>query len=363
MTTLRSDADDAARRTYLGVGRGTLVAVDDSTKMQEVTIRARFGRMLTNVEHWHPYGFTSVPLKPDDQEQRQAEVLVSYLGGSLDHPVVIGIGDRRHRPKNLKPGESSHHDDQGQHTHLTRAGINATGKKVTITGGDDGSGRAVKPATANFELNEQLKGLRADLSQIKDSHHALFDVVSKLRNNIEGVLPTLVPVNLATQVTNALSGSPAGLDAMKALASGQLQAYFQNALKDALLGFLDPSRIMNAASVLSGGIEGIIAAAQAQIANLIASNPVIGAVDDLVDELAALNASGGPAAAIAAKAADLQGQIDALTSANPIISQVAQLRSTLQGLLDQAGPGLNFLAPQQRLTQGQTSSMRFGGPG
>jgi len=363
MTTLRSDADDAARRSFLGVSRGTLVQASDQTKLQEVTVRARFGRMLTNVEHWHPYGFTSVPLAPTDQEQNQAEVLLTYLGGSPDHPVVISVADRRNRPKNMKPGESAHHDDQKQHVHLTRDGINQTGKKVTITGGDDGSGRAVKPDTANFELNEQLRGLRADLSQIKDSHHALFDVVSKLRNNIESVVPTLVPVNLATQVTNALSGSPAGLDAMKALASGQLQGYFQNALKDALQGFLDPSRIMNATSVLSGGIEGIIAAAQAQIANLASANPVIGAVDDLVDELANLNASGGPVAAIAAKAADLQGQIDALTGANPIIGQVAQLRATLQGLLDQAGPGLNFLAPQQRLTQGQTKSMRFGGPG
>ncbi|MBP2494719.1 phage gp45-like [Methylobacterium sp. PvP062] len=363
MTTLRSDADDAARRAYLGVGRGTLVEVDDSTKMQEVTVRARFGRMLTNVEHWHPYGFTSVPLKPDDQEQRQAEVLITYLGGSLDHPVVVGIGDRRHRPKNLKAGESSHHDDQRQHTHLTRDGVNQTGKKVTITGGDDGSGRAVKPATDNFELNEQLKGLAARLSQVEDSHHALFDVVSKFRQNAEQVVPALVPVNAATQVTNALSGAPTGLDAMKALAEGKLTGYLQNALQRGLKAFLDPGRLMGMTSLLAGNVESLIAGLEAQIAGLIANNPVIGMVDDLVDELEALNASGGPEAAIAAKTAELTGQIEQLTGANPVIGQIANLRGRLQQLADQAGPAMNFLEPQKRLVQGQTKSMRFGGPG
>lgn len=356
MTTLRSDADDAARRAYLGVSRGTLVQAGDQTKLQEVSVRARFGRMLTNVEHWHPYGFTSVPLPPTDQQQNQAEVLLTYLGGSPDHPVVISVADRRHRPKNLKPGESSHHDDQGQHTHLTRDGINSTGKKVTITGGDDGSGRAVKPDTANFELNEQLKGLAARVAQAEKNLHGLFDATSQLRAIAQTVIPGL------SVLQPLLNQDPSGLPAMAAAIEGKAQAYLQQQVQQALQLFLNPN-LAALESLLGGGIEGLIAAAQAQIANLIAANPVIGAVDDLVDELAALNASGGPVAAIAAKAADLQGQIDALTSVNPVIGQVAQLRSTLQGLLDQAGPGLNFLAPQQRLTQGQTKSMRFGGPG
>ncbi|WP_426315502.1 phage baseplate assembly protein domain-containing protein [Methylobacterium fujisawaense] len=356
MSTLRAGGDDSARRAYLGIARGTLVSVDDSTKLQEHTVRAWFGDQFTNVEHWHPYGFSSVPLKPSDQQQGQAEVLVAAVGGNPDHPVVIATADRRHRPKNLKPGESSHHDDQKQHVHLTREGVNATGKKMTITAGD-------KPATKDFELNEQLKGLAARLSQVEDSHHALFDVVSKFRQNAEAVVQGLGPLNLATQVTTALSGAPAGLDAMKALAEGKLTGYLQNALQRGLKSFLDPGRLMGMASLLSGGVEGLIANLEAQIAGLIANNPVIGLVDDLVDELEALNASGGPEAAIAAKAAELTGQIEQLTGANPIIGQIANLRGRLQQLADQAGPALNFLEPQKRLVQGLTKSMRFGGPG
>lgn len=356
MSTLRSDADDAARRAYIGVTRGTLVEASDGTKMQEVTVRGRFGRMLTNVEHWHPYGFSSVPLKPSDQEQGQAEVLLAYLGGSPDHPVALGIADRRHRPKNMKPGESAHHDDQKQHVHLTRDGINTTGKKLTLTAGP-------KPATKDFELNEQLKGLAARVAQVEDSHHAMFDVVSKLRQNIEQVVPTLIPLNLATQVTTALSGLPAGLDAMKALAEGKLTGYLQNAIQRGLKAFLDPGRLLGMASLMGGNLEALIAGLESQIAGLIANNPVIGLVDDLVDELAALNASGGPEAAIAAKAAELTGQIQQLTGANPVIGQIANLRGALQRLADEAGPGLNFLEPQKRLVQGLTKSMRFGGPG
>ena len=356
MSTMRAGGDDAARRAYLGIARGTLVSVDDSTKLQEHTVRAWFGDQFTNVEHWHPYGFSSVPLKPTDQDQGQAEVLVAAVGGNPDHPVVIATADRRHRPKNMKPGESAHHDDQKQHVHLTRDGINTTGKKLTLTAGP-------KPATDNFELNEQLKGIAARLSQVEDSHHAMHNVASMLRDNVEQLVPGLKALNLATKVTDALSGLPTGLDAMKQLAEGKLTGYLQNAIQRGLKAFLDPGRLMGMASLLSGNVEGLIAGLEAQIAGLIRNNPVIGLVDDLVDELGALNASGGPEAAVAAKAAELTGQIDQLTRANPVIGQIANLRSTLQRLADQAGPALNFLEPQKRLVQGLTKSMRFGGPG
>lgn len=351
---IRKTLSAAARGAMLAFSRGTLSKASDATKMQEVDVRTLLGEAFSGIEHWHSYGITHVPLPPDSKGA--AEALVAFLGGSRSLPVVIAIADRRHRPKNLKPGESQHHDDQGQHTHLTRDGVNQTGKKVTITGGDDGSGRAVKPDTANFELNEQLKGLAARVAQAEKNLHGLFDATSQLRAIAQTVIPGL------SVLQPLLNQDPSGLPAMAAAIEGKAQAYLQQQVQQALQMFLNPN-LAALTSLLSGGVEGLIAAAQAQIANLIAANPIIGAVDDLVDELAALNASGGPAAAIAAKAADLQGQIDALTGANPVIGQIAQLRATLQGLIDQAGPGLNFLAPQQRLTQGQTKSMRFGGPG
>ena len=101
---MRSDADDAARRAYLGVNRATLVTANDGPKMQELTVRNRFGERVTNVEHWSPAGFSHVPMPPDGKAE--AEVLIAHLGGSPDHPVVIATADRRSRPKNLKEGDT-----------------------------------------------------------------------------------------------------------------------------------------------------------------------------------------------------------------------------------------------------------------
>lgn len=120
-STMRSGGDDAARRSYLGVSRATIVEADDKPKMQELTVRARVSEQWTNVEHWQGYGSTYVPLPPD--KDGEAEVLLAYLGGSPDHPVAIGVADRRHRPKNLKPGDVAHHDHRGQSTVFSEKGV------------------------------------------------------------------------------------------------------------------------------------------------------------------------------------------------------------------------------------------------
>ncbi|XYD09850.1 phage baseplate assembly protein [Methylobacterium sp. NMS12] len=351
---IRKTLSAAARGAMLAFSRGTLTKASDATKMQEVDVKGLLGEAFSGIEHWHPYGITHVPLPPDSKGA--AEALVAFLGGSRSHPVVIAIADRRHRPKNLKPGESAHHDDQGQSTHLTRSGINQTGKKVTITGGDDGSGRAVKPATKDFELNEQLKGMAARLAQAERNLHGLFDVTSKLREIAQAQIPGLAVL------APILNQDPSGLKAMEAAIEAKAKAYLQEQVEQALQRFLNPN-LAGLASLLSGGVEGLIAGLEAQIAGLIANNPVIGLVDDLVDEMEALSASGGPEAAIAEKAAELTGRIEQLTGANPVIGQIANLRGRLQQLADQAGPALNFLEPQKRLVQGLTKSMRFGGPG
>lgn len=232
---------------------------------------------------------------------------------------------------------------------------NPAGKKITI-------GSGVKPDAATHELNEQLKGLRADLSQVKDSHHALFDVVSKLRMNVESVVPALIPVNAAAQVTAALSGSAAGLDVMKGLAEGKLQDFFQNALKDGLKGFLDPSRLLGATSLL-GGLEGIMAGLEGQLADLAAGNPIVQTMDSLAQRLEDLGSPEGASAAVQEEIGAVQGQLSGLISGAPVLGQVLGLRNKLAALSDQAGPALNFLEPQKRLVQGITKSMRFGGPG
>ncbi len=138
---------------------------------------------------------------------------------------------------------------------------------------------------------------------------------------------------------------------------GKAVAYLQQHVSDALAKFTSPN-IGSISSVLSGGIEGLISAATAEIASLVSANPVISTVDSLTQELAALQSSGSPAT-IAAMAPAIQGLIDSATASNPVLGQVANLRSTLASLLTSAGPGIGFLAPQQRMVQGLTKSLKL----
>lgn len=400
-TTTRTSGD----RVVASLSRGIITKINDSPFMQELGVRIRDQQDLTDVEHWHPAGVTHYPMPPD--ARGAAEIILATLTGNNSHPIALPAADRRFRPNGMKPGDTAVADANKQTIHLgpvsvvldspkrfdlrvsadqgagqaKNQGANLTAEKkpstsitgkaagtlattstdaTTVVGKTVGVTAGTKPETAgNHELNQQLKGVVAQLTQLKDSHHALFDIVSKLRANAESVVQGLAPLNAATQVTAALSGSPAGLAVMKALASGQLQAYFQNAIQTALQDFLNPARMLGAASVLSGGVEGLIAQAQAQLANLIAANPVAAQVDGLLSRIEALaDAPLAPDIAGAASAA-LQAQVDYLTRQNPVVGQVAQLRQALQALIDGAGPGLGFLAPQQRLVQGLTRSMLF----
>jgi alkanesulfonate monooxygenase SsuD/methylene tetrahydromethanopterin reductase-like flavin-dependent oxidoreductase (luciferase family) len=141
---------------------------------------------------------------------------------------------------------------------------------------------------------------------------------------------------------------------------GQAQAYLQKTVEQALQKFLTPN-LAALQSVLGAGLEAQINSLKGQIADLITNNPVVQAVDDLKDELAALTASGGAADIVAKGTAALQKQVGALAAGNPVVGTVQALRAQLDAIVSQAGPGLNFLAPQQRLVQGKTRSMRFGG--
>ena len=131
MTKLRETPTTGSRRAMLGVSRGVLLKSKDSTRMQAVEVEVFKGEKHQDVEHWHPFGFSSRPKGPEGD--KHAEVLVAYLGGSRSHPVVIAVADRRYRPKDLKEGESRIHDAFGQEVHMGEDGMTIKGaKKLTF---------------------------------------------------------------------------------------------------------------------------------------------------------------------------------------------------------------------------------------
>jgi phage gp45-like len=125
-----NDLFDTMRRTLLSVVRATFVSADDSKKMQELTVRTRWGETQKEVEYWQPHGFSHVPLPPD--KEHQAEVLLAYLGGAAEHPVAIAVADRRHRPTNLKEGDVAMFDHRKQIVTFHKDGVTKQ-SPLTIT--------------------------------------------------------------------------------------------------------------------------------------------------------------------------------------------------------------------------------------
>lgn len=117
--------------------RVTLNKADDDPKWQEASADGFNSDSREKIERVQSYGYTSVPLPRDEQKQSSnsgsasdgeqpkgpaAEGIVAYMGGQRNHPVLIAVDDRRHRPRGMKPGESAQYDDQGQMTYLKRDG-------------------------------------------------------------------------------------------------------------------------------------------------------------------------------------------------------------------------------------------------
>lgn len=108
--------------------RATVALVNATGAMQRVQVRLLNNEAKSNLEHFETYGLTSNP-------QTGAEGVGLFFSGDRSHGVVICVGDRRFRLKNLVPGEVALYDDLGQKIHLTRDGIviDGAGKDLLIT--------------------------------------------------------------------------------------------------------------------------------------------------------------------------------------------------------------------------------------
>jgi phage baseplate assembly protein V len=123
--------DRLLNRVQMMIGRGTIAAIDDAPKLQEVQVEMLADETHEAVEHVLPYGFTAHPLPG-------AEAVMVSVGGIRSAGMVITIADRRYRLTGLPQGEVALHDDQGQRVHLTRDGIViSSGQGISIeTEGD-----------------------------------------------------------------------------------------------------------------------------------------------------------------------------------------------------------------------------------
>ncbi len=134
------------------ISRATFTTADDSQLLQELTIALFTGEVQKTIEHFHPYGFTTVPLPPSQATgvQAAAEAIIAFVSSNRSHGVALMVADRRHRLGDLQPGEIAHHDDQTHQRVIHRDGVydSAPNSKLhqqriqkpsdTVTGGLNG---------------------------------------------------------------------------------------------------------------------------------------------------------------------------------------------------------------------------------
>jgi len=95
--------------------RGVVRLVKDSPGVQQLQLSLLAGETTPDsVEHVQPYGFTSVP-------QVGAEPAIAlFPQGERSHAIVLVVGDRRYRLRDLSAGEVALFDDQDQKLVLGR---------------------------------------------------------------------------------------------------------------------------------------------------------------------------------------------------------------------------------------------------
>ena len=163
---LRRWLDPIRRKIRLIVNRAIVTAVLDDQGFQVLQLKGLPREVLDKIERFQNYGFTSVPLTG-------SEAIVAFVGGSRSHGVAIAVDDRRHRKKNLQPGEVALYSDEGDSITLKRGNlieIKGTGKldinvpDIKITADtkwliQSFNGQFVGTAFSFFGLTIQIQGL------------------------------------------------------------------------------------------------------------------------------------------------------------------------------------------------------------
>ncbi|MEY9638723.1 hypothetical protein ABIF66_006977 [Bradyrhizobium japonicum] len=170
----RNSLTDMAGRAMHHVVRLTMNKANDNPMMQELSFDGMVKEGRKIVERLQSFGMTSMPMPRDDQQGGggggesnmkgpAAEGIAVFLGGMRNHPVIIGMDDRRHRPMGLKAGESAQYDHQGQMTLIRKNGM------FMLSLDDEGGGQqpgavmlrdAEGRATGKSEKQERMVSLR-----------------------------------------------------------------------------------------------------------------------------------------------------------------------------------------------------------
>lgn len=120
------------------IARGPVLLVDDSAGMQLLQVGGLANETIEGskgVEHFQPYGFSSVPLTA-------AEHVTIFPNGDRGHPITIAAPDRRYRPTSGQAGEVVMYTDEGDTIRLGRGHVMTLSTSTRLNLGGDSASQA-----------------------------------------------------------------------------------------------------------------------------------------------------------------------------------------------------------------------------
>ncbi|MET3995995.1 hypothetical protein ABID65_007667 [Bradyrhizobium sp. S3.9.2] len=192
----RNSLTDMAGRIMHHAVRLTMNKANDNPMMQELSFDGMNSEGRKIVERLQTFGMTTMPMPRDEKQGGDqgggggvggggaakkgpaAEGIALFLGGQRNHPVVIGVDDRRHRPMGLKPGESAQYDHQGQMTLVRTNGL------YMVSLDDEGEGQ--QPGAA---MLRDAEGRETGKSEKKERMVSLRHVTKKKQDREKGGTP------------------------------------------------------------------------------------------------------------------------------------------------------------------------------
>lgn len=131
------------RKVLLTIGRGVILATQDSGKLQLIQGSFLADEVKSDVEKVHHFGFSS-------HAPKNSDCIMVCVGGSREHGIIIGSESRDHRFKDLAEGEAVIYSKNGDYVHVKNDEIIVHSKKVTVNATDEAT---VNTKTANVNAS------------------------------------------------------------------------------------------------------------------------------------------------------------------------------------------------------------------
>lgn len=130
------------RRIRMMLAHAVVRGMEEDAGLRRLNVSILRDEVKAGVPHYEPYGVSSRP-------HTGAEALLVFIGGNRDNAAALCVSDRRHRPKDLEPGEVVVFDDQGQEVRIKRTHIEVNAPKVVVQSpdvnlGEDGGKRVAR---------------------------------------------------------------------------------------------------------------------------------------------------------------------------------------------------------------------------